>query len=161
MRTISVFLLGLFVLSSLSMPTPTRADPPLHSESKLYRAFESFIAEAYLQDWFAEPQRIERHYASRMGNYWGKRGVGVETVQRDKQAYARRWPDRLFRLVSESLLVVPTSQDATYRLQFQFEYDVSGGGRRSSGIGETNLTVTLQNNRVKILSESGRVLRRF
>lgn len=150
----------LAVLAAVVMTSGAHAQSALSRDSKLHTAFERFISDAYLQDWFAAPETIRRHYAPRMSNYWGRKGVQQDRVLSEKLAYASRWPDRQFRLLPNSLFVVPGA-GGLYNVTFNYEYNVRGPGRRSAGVGETTLRVLLDDPRVVIFAEGGRVLKRY
>ncbi|MCP4936937.1 MAG: hypothetical protein GY927_22710 [bacterium] len=130
--------------------------------AQVYELIEDFVREDYLSNWFASPRLIRRHFADPLDYYWGKKDVPLTEVVRDKMAYITRWPQRYFRLISESLEVIRTPEDPyIYAVRFRYEFETKRKGDEKAGLGQTSLLLELFNKRVMIRGEGGKVLERY
>lgn len=147
-------------LSSSAMARPMEGEQrPL---SEIYSIIEDFIRENYLSDWSSSPRLIKRHYADPMDYYWGQKDVPLKKVLRDKVAYMRRWPQRYFSLVDDTLEVTRSKDDPyIFAVKFRYEFETRRKGDLRAGIGETGLLLELFDRRIMIRGEGGKVLERF
>ncbi len=130
--------------------------------AQVYELIEDFVREDYLSNWFASPRLIRRHFADPLDYYWGKKDVPLKDVVRDKMAYITRWPQRYFRLISETLEVTRSPEDPyIYAVRFQYEFETKRKGDQKAGLGETSLLLELFDKRVMIRGEGGKVLERY
>ncbi len=130
--------------------------------SVVYEIIEDFVREDYLSSWSASPRLIRRHFADPMDYYWGKKNVPLKEVVRDKMAFVSRWPQRYYRLISETLEVTrDEDNDFIYAVRFQYEFETRRKGDERAGLGETRLLVELFDRRVMIRGEGGKVLERY
>ncbi len=156
-------LVSLFFLilapAQLSARDGNDAPTPL---AQVYEIIEDFVREDYLSNWFASPRLIRRHFADPLDYYWGKKDVPLKEVVRDKMAYITRWPQRYFRLISESLEVTRTPEDPyIYAVRFRYEFETKRKGDEKAGLGQTSLLLELFDKRVMIRGEGGKVLERY
>ena len=63
-------------------------------------------------------------------NYFGKRGVGRETIRQDLQRYNARWPKRSFSLAGE--LEINSASDRL-KVTFPLRYELRNGAKHASG----------------------------
>lgn len=90
-------------------------------------------------------------------DYFGKRGMAVKDVLKDKVQYFKRWPERDFRLDRSTMSVTTDGQELS--IQFEYSYDVSGQKGRRSGRGVSMMRLReAANGSFVILSENGRTL---
>jgi hypothetical protein len=137
-----------------------REDPrPL---AEVFEIIEDFVREDYLSSWFASPRLIRRHFSDPLDYYWGKKNVPLKEVVRDKMAYVMRWPQRYFRLISETLEVTRDRENEhLYAVKFHYEFETKRKGDERAGLGQTNLLLELFDKRIMIRGEGGRVLERY
>ena len=123
---------------------------------------DQFIRNSYLTTWFDDPTNIRRQFADPLEDYWGTKDVPLRNVVAEKLEYYRKWPRRSYHLVEGSLRINPAAGRAdVYAARFQYQFSAENARSRSSGVGETELTLKLlRQNEIVILSENGRVLRR-
>ncbi len=156
-------LVSLFFLSIAPGQLAARdnADAP-RPLAQVYEIIEDFVREDYLSNWFASPRLIRRHFADPLDYYWGKKDVPLSDVVRDKMAYVTRWPQRYFRLISQSLEVTRSPDDPyIYAVRFEYEFETKRKGAQKAGLGETSLLVELFDRRIMIRGEGGKVLERY
>ena len=131
-------------------------------EDSIQDRMARFLGEQYLQSTFAEPDLVRSYYASPMVSYWGRENVRIESVLRDKKSYSRRWPDRTYRLLTETLEIEPVQNNPdTYFVLFEYEFNVRNQSKRRSGVGEARLVVREDDIGFTILGEDGSVVYRF
>ena len=120
-----------------------------------------FVQNGYLQAWFAYPEAIRLHFADPVESYWGRRNVPRAAVEQDKVAYAKKWTFRFYRLKTETLAVEPIAErPGVWRVSFAFDFIADRLPPRSAGVGEATLVVQVAGDRITILGETGRVVRR-
>jgi hypothetical protein len=122
------------------------------------------LAFTYLDRWSA-PNRVALATAP---SFYGPtvrfhgRTRTLRSVLDEKRRFAERWPDRDYRYRRETTLV--DCSDAGARCTFRSTFDFAAGnarrGRRSRGVGEHELVISLEGARPVIASETSRVLRR-
>ena len=159
-RSLVVFLFLFLIVSTPSIAREGDEAPrPL---AQVFELIEDFVREDYLSNWFASPRLIRRHFSDPLDYYWGKKDVPLSEVVRDKMAYVTRWPQRYFRLISETLEVTRSQEDPyIYAVRFQYEFETKRKGDEKAGLGETSLLLELIDRRVMIRGEGGRVLERY
>ena len=122
------------------------------------------LAVDYLDLWSA-PNRLTLAAAS---SFYGStvifhgRERPVSSVLAEKRRFAERWPQRTYRYRPETAMVACESDGArcTVWTIFDFSAASNGQGRRSLGVGEHELVVSLSSGRPVIVSETSRVLHR-
>jgi hypothetical protein len=130
--------------------------------AEVFEIIEKFVREDYLSSWFASPRLIRRHFSDPLDYYWGKKDVPLKEVVRDKMAYVTRWPQRYYRLLSESLEVTRSELNPyIYAVRFNYEFETRRRGDERAGMGETILLIELFDKRVMIRGEGGKVLQRY
>jgi hypothetical protein len=116
----------------------------------------------YLDLWSAPNQlalaAASSFYGSTVTFHGRERTVG--SVLAEKRRFAERWPQRTYHYRPETTMVACESDAArcTVWAVFDFSAAAPGRGRRSIGIGEHELVVSLSSRRPVIVSETSRVL---
>ncbi|MCH9807730.1 MAG: lysozyme inhibitor LprI family protein [Alphaproteobacteria bacterium] len=103
---------------------------------------------------------LRRTYAKRV-DYYGVKRKPVEEVIADKKNYGARWADRAFRIKPGTLRIEETNKDDVYDVTYRYDFHVKNDTRESKGEGETKLRVDTSAERVVILRENGKVLKRY
>ena len=160
--TFSILVSLLFLILTPAQVLARDGDDPQRPLAQVYEVIEDFVREDYLSNWFASPRLIRRHFADPLDYYWGKKDVPLKDVVRDKMAYITRWPQRYFRLISESLEVTRTPEDPyIYAVRFRYEFETKRKGDEKAGLGQTSLLLELFDKRIMIRGEGGKVLERY
>ena len=86
----------------------------------------------------------------------------LSSVLTEKRRFTERWPQRSYRYRPETTMVACESDGSrcTVWAIFDFSAAGSGQGRRSRGIGEHELVVSLSGGKPVIVAETSRVLQR-
>src|ERR671910_1334439 len=86
----------------------------------------------------------------------------LSSVLTEKRRFTERWPQRSYRYRPETTMVACESDGSrcTVWAIFDFSAAGSGQGRRSRGIGEHELVVSLSGGKPVIVAETSRVLHR-
>lgn len=142
-------------------PDTEEADPRISqlSQEELRLVVGRFIDGFYLSGEDLTPEEIATLYAPRV-DYFGDRGKRRDAIVRDKLAYFRRWPDRRYELIAESLEVYRNSDAEQVDIEFEYQFETRGRGRQSSGRGVAFLTLDFSQPGGQIVREEGRVLDR-
>jgi hypothetical protein len=118
----------------------------------------------YLDLWSA-PNRLalaaaSSFYGSTVTFHGRERTVG--SVLAEKRRFVKRWPQRTYHYRPETTMVACESDGARCTVWAIFDFSAAdpGQGRRSHGIGEHELVVSLSGGRPVIVSETSRVLHR-
>ena len=122
------------------------------------------LAFTYLRIW-SEPNRVALPAAS---SFYGRtvrfhgRTRTIDSVLAEKRRFAERWPDRTYRYRPETAQVMCEARAARCTVWAMFDFSASNSqeSRRSRGIGEHELVVSLAGDRPIITAENSRVLRR-
>jgi hypothetical protein len=93
------------------------------------------------------------HYAKRV-RYFDSGVVDHAFVAQDQRRYYKTWPERSFELL-DGPVVIEDDGDAV-ALKFTIHYDVSGAGRRASGMTENTMRVRRFEDGLKIVGMSER-----
>jgi hypothetical protein len=122
------------------------------------------LAVDYLDLWSA-PNRLtlaaaSSFYGSTVMFHGRERTVG--SVLAEKRRFAERWPQRTYRYRPETTMVACESDGARCTVWAIFDFSAADAGqsRRSLGIGEHELVVSLSSGRPVIVAETSRVLHR-
>lgn len=118
-----------------------------------------FIDGFYLSGDDLTPEEIATLYAPRV-DYFGDRGKLRDAIVRDKLAYFRRWPNRRYELIPETLAVYRDPDAQQVDVEFEYQFETRGRGRRSEGRGIALLTLDFSQPGGQIVREEGRVLDR-
>lgn len=119
------------------VPKPSPSEPALSPEPTSAAASLAFTRER-LRDYIAafvlaglDPQvGAETEFFAERVNYFGKPGVGRETIRRDLERYNARWPERSFSLAGELEIA---SAGGDLKVTFPLRYDLRNARKRSSG----------------------------
>ena len=86
----------------------------------------------------------------------------LASVLAEKRRFTERWPQRTYRYRPESTMVACESDGSLCTVWAIFDFSAAnpGQGRRSLGIGEHELVVSLSGSRPVIVAETSRVLHR-
>lgn len=148
------------VASARPKRQPGWTSSPGPRKAKAARSF----AYTYLRLWSA-PNRVmlasSSAFYGRTVTFHGRtRTLG--SVLAEKRRFAQRWPDRDYRYRPETTQVACEAAGTRCTVWSLFEFSAADArfGRRSSGIGEHELVVSLAGPRPVIASENSRVLRR-
>lgn len=119
-----------------------------------------FVEEFYLSGEDVAPDVIRAIYADRV-SYFGKSGVSLDRIVKDKLAYYRRWPKRRFALLPGTLDIRRLGYDGKiYDVSFVYDFRVERRQQAKSGRGYARLTIDLGDRHGKIVRESGKVIDR-
>lgn len=99
------------------------------------------------------PEAEVDHYAKRV-RYFDSGTVDHAFVEQDQRRYYKTWPDRFFELL-DGPVVIEDDGDAVV-LRFTIRYEVSGAGRRASGMTENTMRVRRFEDGLKIVGMSER-----
>jgi hypothetical protein len=142
-------------------PAPPAAQAPAAGPAEgteLMASLLRFVLESYLGN--GRPGHVNPAdiYADVVG-YYGRGRVTRAQVLADKQTYYRRWPERTYTYIPDSLRIERGAGD-TVTITFRHRYEVAAGQNRRAGIATTRLDVSLQDGRFVIVGEGGMVERR-
>ncbi len=142
-----------------AVPDATNADQrPIAERADLPERLTRFVTDYYLGSSPLSSEQLRALYATRV-EYFGGRKVSVERVVADKLSYYRRWTDRRFRLVDGTLDINrDRRQPSLFHVSFEYDFRISGPGRRSSGRGFGLITLDLGTSDAHIVRETGEVL---
>jgi hypothetical protein len=167
-RTALISCLLLWGPSTVAQVNPAWVDPPVRpgdiAASKPAAQAAHALAVDYLDHWSA-PNRLMLAAAS---SFYGStvtfhgRERTLDSVLAEKRRFAERWPQRTYRYRPETTMVACESDGARCTVWAIFDFSAAGSGqdRRSVGIGEHELVVSLSSGRPVIVSETSRVLHR-
>lgn len=126
------------------------------------RAISRFLERGYLNGAIAKAAAYEDFYAARLERYWNKRDVPLSYVIADKKRFLRRWPRRRYDMIDGSLHMYRLlDQPGIYAVRFDYDFDVRRRGARRSGLGSSELLLRFDGQRMVILRETGRVMKRY
>ncbi len=150
-------------------PSPEPAPPPTQevrvSDQSTLRAQDAqAFAVDYLTLWSA-PNRLSLAAAS---SFYGPtvmfhgRERTLASVLAEKRRFTQRWPERSYRYRPGTTMVACESDGSLCTVWAIFDFSAAspGQGRRSLGIGEHELVVSLSGGRPVIVAETSRVLQR-
>ena len=149
---------------SPNSPRPAAEGEQASDQSNLRAQDAQALAVDYLDLW-SGPNRLTLAAAS---SFYGPivmfhgRERTLGSVLAEKRRFAERWPERSYRYRPETTMVACESDGArcTVWAIFDFSATSAGEGRRSQGIGEHELVVSLSGGRPVIVAETSRVLQR-
>ncbi|MEZ5853677.1 MAG: hypothetical protein R3D67_02630 [Hyphomicrobiaceae bacterium] len=158
--------LALFVVAPALAPTTppvehvagTTAAAP--AEKSVADKIANFLQKFYLSGSNLSDEEILQLYAPKV-DYFGDQVLTPSEIVADKRNYYRRWPQRQYRLLRDTLsITTPEGQPRIYNVSFEYLFDVSRGREVSRGRGRTVLTLDLQLDGGMITRETGTVLER-
>lgn len=133
----------------------------IEPDGVLEARIERFVRGFYLSGDDVDEEQIRLLYGPRV-DYFGRNGVSVGEIVRDKIGYYRRWPQRVFSLVEGTLDVRRAGQGGeSYDVAFEYDFEVRRAGEIKRGRGVAVLTIDLGDDGGRIVRETGRVLRRM
>lgn len=118
-----------------------------------------FVVTFYLSGKSMSPAEIEQLYAPRV-RYFDGTELTRKAVIRDKLDYFKRWPDRTFSLVPDTMEVFRDESDLV-DVTFQYEFVVRSPKRTSRGRGNAKLTLDFTEPAGRIVREEGDVISRY
>lgn len=150
-------------LATLSKPqlTPASQTGEISSSERerLRSELLNFVAIEYLGHGLPDHRDRPELFAPRVKYY--KQGViSREAVLTAKAGYYKRWPQRRYELVKDSIKPAPGPDD-TILVTFRYSFEVSDAKETRRGIGVARLGIALTGNTFSIVSEDGEVERRF
>ncbi len=107
--------------------TPTQAEAEVGLDEKLRQYIETTL----LTD--------RERYAATV-DYYDHGTVSREFVQKDKEAYAKRWPARKYQLLSEGFVVSPQA-NGDVGVEFRYSFQVSNTKVTRNGSGAARVTL--------------------
>ncbi|MDX2289486.1 MAG: hypothetical protein NW217_11780 [Hyphomicrobiaceae bacterium] len=129
-------------------------------DETLAQRMVAFIGEFYLSGQNLAPEELEALYAPEV-LYFGRRPKSRQTVIADKLGYYRRWPERQFSLVPDTVSITRFGEnDQQIDVMFDYDFEVRSQRRVSRGRGTAVLTLDLGVPGGQIVREDGKVLRR-
>ncbi len=129
-------------------------------DEALARRMVAFIGDFYLSGQNLEPEELEAIYAPTV-LYFGSRPKSRRAIVADKLGYYRRWPDRRYNLVPDTVSIFRTDDNAQQiDITFDYDFDVRSARRVSRGRGSAVLTLDLGVPGGQIVREDGKVVRR-
>jgi hypothetical protein len=154
----------LWAPSTLAQANPERARDHVTGSDSAASHVARNLAFAYLDVWSA-PNRVT---LASVSSFYGTtvtfhgRTIPLGSMLAEKRRFAERWPDRAYRHRPETTQVSCEARGArcTVWSIFDFTAGNSRRGRRSRGIGEHELVVSLSSGRPVIVSENSRVVLR-
>lgn len=92
-------------------------------------------------------------------DYYADRKITRAKVMRDKVAYYRRWPNRRYKMLRDTLRIEQLA-DGIFDVAFDYTFDVENDKKRIVGRGTAALRLQRQKNRYILLREAGDVTKR-
>lgn len=133
----------------------------IEPDDALEARIERFVRGFYLSGQDVGEEQIRLLYAPFV-HYFGKDDVSIAQIIRDKTAYYRRWPQRVFSLIEGTLDVRRLEGNGNvYDVAFEYDFEVRRGGDQKRGRGVAVLTIDLNEDEGRIVRETGRVLKRL
>ncbi len=151
-------------IASLSRPPrePNRSEDGGNRDNseteRLRRALFNFVVIEYLGHGRYDHRDRPELFAPRV-RYYKKGVISREALMADKSAYYKRWPQRRYELIRDSIQAAPGAGD-TIDITFRYGFEVSNGRETRRGIGVARLGVQLIDGEFSIVSEDGEVERR-
>lgn len=137
-------------------PAPTA--PEISREILLQRLM-TFVADDYLGTGRDDHENRPDLYAESV-DYYGRSRTTRAAVMDGKRAYYRKWPQRRYEMIADSLQAKPGAGDSV-EITFRYAYRVANGARYAEGIGTTTLGLVLADDgRYQIVKETGGIVRR-
>ncbi|MCH9809138.1 MAG: hypothetical protein K0U74_15540 [Alphaproteobacteria bacterium] len=127
--------------------------------SELREKMRGFVKSFYLSGNDLSRDELREIYARKV-DYFGGKQVGLNKLVRDKLSYFRRWPNRSYTLDDETLAIWKVDDKQLVGVWFEYDFEVYGARRRSTGRGESLLIVDFSVPGGRIVREQGKVIRR-
>lgn len=118
-----------------------------------------FVVTYYLSGKAMSPAEIEQLYAPRV-RYFDGASLTRKAVIRDKLNYFKRWPDRTFTIVPDTMEVVRDDSDQV-DVTFQYDFVARSEKRTSRGRANSKLTLDFTEPGGRIVREEGEVIARY
>lgn len=156
--------LALCLVLSCLVDTGARANPRLDSQvsGDVREGIRVFLMDGYLNGGIAQAGAYRDYYAPWLEKYWKRKNVPVSEVIADKKRFLRRWPQRDYRMIDDSLEIYRLFDDPdSYAVRFSYDFEARGRGRVSAGLGLAELLIRFKDGYPIIYRETGRVVRRY
>lgn len=148
---------------AVDAPPPSAMIPPGGiaelDDAVIAEIMAHFVVTFYLSGKSMSPAEIEQLYAPRV-RYFDGTELTRKAVIRDKLDYFKRWPDRTFSLVPDTMEVFRDESDLV-DVTFQYEFVVRSPKRTSRGRGHAKLTLDFTDPAGRIVREEGDVISRY
>ena len=138
--------------------TPAFVAAPKEPERDLATELANFVKDAYLGHGKENHVSDDTIFADEV-EYYDEGRIPRSEVTADHDNYYRKWPERLYEMIADSLKFTPTS-DNTVDATFRYAYQLANGTKKTGGIGVTNLSIQLRDGRFEITKEQGKVVSR-
>ena len=151
-------------IASLSKPprVPSKTEGGGERENSeadgLRRALFNLVVIEYLGHGRTDHRDRPELFAPRV-NYYKKGIIAREALLADKATYYKRWPQRRYELIKDSVQATPGRGDSI-DITFRYGFEVSKGKETRRGKGIARLGVQLIDDQFSIVSEDGEVERR-
>jgi len=126
----------------------------------LRAAILSFVRREWMQEGRTSHVVRRDNYAPYV-TYYGKHGVPRGRIMKDKARYFRRWPYASYKVDAGTLEIRPAAGPGRYQVSFEYDYEVASSKKSSAGRGLAQLTLEVASGGFRIVSEGGRVLRKY
>lgn len=128
----------------------------------MYEYLENFLTETYLSGYIEKKDLYRVYYAKRLKKYWNQRNVPLRRVIADKKRHFSRWPYTSYSMIDNTLSVYRiVGEQNAYALKFDYKFKAERPGRRTAGIGRTEMLLRVIDGTPVIYREAGRVLKRY
>jgi hypothetical protein len=150
---------GRVTLVQTPAPPPAAADPIAGAGTLPRASVQKFVSDFYLAGEDLSAEQIEAIYAPRVV-YYGT-PTSRASIIRDQQAYTRRWPQRRYTLIDDTLAITAKpNAPKTFDVSFDYDFEVRAADRTSMGRGFTRLTLDFSVPGGQIVAVEGRVTQR-
>ena len=140
-------------------PQPEAPPNPERDNEEFLRRLGQFVVVSYLGHGKRDHENDPAIFAPRV-IYFNKGTISRDAVMAEKQTYYRRWPQRSFELIKDTLRL-EKGADGLLTVTFRYVFDVTDGRQRRRGIAFSSLGVSEQDGRLIIAREDGGVEKRF
>lgn len=148
-----------FVQAPTSPPAAAESGAGVDTGTLPRAAVQKFVSDFYLAGEDLSAEQIEAVYAPRV-MYYGT-PTSRTSIIRDQQAYSRRWPQRRYSLIEDTLTITAKpNAPKTFDVSFDYDFDVRSQGRTSMGRGFARLTLDFSVPGGQIIAVEGRVTQR-
>jgi hypothetical protein len=145
--------------AQVAPPSPSAPNANSEAGTLPRAAVQKFVSDFYLSGEDLNAEQIEVVYAPKV-SYYGTPTTRAAII-RDQQGYYRRWPQRRYTLIDDTLnIVARTGSAKMFDVSFDYDFDVRGPSRTSMGHGTARLTLDFSVPGGQIAAVEGRVTQR-